>query len=175
LPRVLSLNSDNELEMNVAPAVQQLRAGHSGIARDVSSTARQKIIETLRLHDVAAELKLEFRPQVDEFKIHLQSETGENFATISCANKSGSRELRVDAVSAPISGASGSPVHLHIFLDGSVLEIFVNRTTSLTKRIYRIPSGPLTLKIDGAAELIALDAWQMNPISKDRLTGSLCS
>jgi beta-fructofuranosidase len=175
LPRVLSLNSDNELEMNVAPAVQQLRAGHSGIARDVSSTARQKIIETLRLHDVAAELKLEFRPQVDEFKIRLQSETGENFATISCANKSGSRELRVDAVSAPISGASGSPVHLHIFLDGSVLEIFVNRTTSLTKRIYRIPSGPLTLKIDGAAELIALDAWQMNPISKDRLTGSLCS
>jgi hypothetical protein len=62
-----------------------------------------------------------------------------------------------------------------MFLDGSVLEIFVNRTTSFTKRIYRIPSGPLTLKIDGDAELIALDVWQMNPISKDRLTGSRCS
>jgi beta-fructofuranosidase len=175
LPRVLWLNSENELEMNAAPAVQQLRAGHSGIARDDSSTARQKILDGILIHDLAAELQLEFRPKMDDFKIHLQPETGDNFVTVSCANKSGGRELRVDTVSAPISGASGSPVHLHMFLDGSVLEIFVNRTTSLTKRIYRIPSGPLTLKIDGDAELIALDVWQMNPISKDRLTGSLCS
>lgn len=175
LPRVLSLNSENELEMNVAPTVRQLRAGHSGIARDASSTARQKILDGIRIHDLAAELQLEFRAKTDEFTLRLQSETGENFATISCANKSGGREIRVDTVSAPISGAPGTPVHLHIFLDGSVLEVFANGTTSLTKRIYRIPSGPLTLKLDRDAEFTAFDVWQMNPISKDRLTGSLCS
>jgi beta-fructofuranosidase len=175
LPRVLSLNSENELEMNVAPAAQQLRAGHSGIARDDSSTARQTILDGIHIHDLAAELQLEFRPKADEFAVRLQSENGENFVVISFVNKSGSRELHVDTVSAPISGASGSSVRSHMFLDGSVLEIFVNRTTSFTKRIYRIPSGPLTLKIDGDAELIALDVWQMNPISKDRLTGSRCS
>jgi beta-fructofuranosidase len=175
LPRVLSLNSEDELQMNVAPAVEQLRGAHSGIAHDTPSLARQKYLETVRLHDLAAELKLEFRPKADEFNLHLQSETGENFVTISCANKSGSRELRVDTVSAPISGTPRSPVHLHIFLDGSVLEVFANGTTSLTKRIYQNPSGPLTLKLEGNAGLTSLDAWPMNPISKDRLTGSLCS
>ena len=66
-------------------------------------------------------------------------------------------------------------MRLHLFLDGSVLEIFVNGTTSLTARIYQIPSGPLRLKIEGDVELTSLDVWQMTPISKDRLTGSLCS
>ncbi len=174
LPRILSLNSKNELQMEVAPAVQQLRAAHTNITYDASPTARQKLLETLRLHDLAGELKLEFRPKTDEFEIRLQSESGETFVTISCETKSGGQELRVDNVSAPLSGPSGSPVQLHIFLDGSVLEVFANGTTSLTKRIYRIPSGPLMLKV-GDAELTSLDAWQITPISNDRLTGSLCS
>ena len=175
LPRVLSLNSENELQMNVAPAAQQLRSAHIGIAQDSSSAARQKLLETLRIRDLAAELELEIRPKADEFDIQMQSETGENFVTISCANKSGRRELRVDTVSAPLTGAAASAVHLHIFVDGSVLEVFANGTTSVTKRIYQIPSGPLSLKLTGNAELTSTDVWQMRPISKDRLTSSLCS
>ncbi len=175
LPRTLALNSKNELQMEVAPAVHQLRAAHTSIAYDLSSAARQKFFDSLRLHDLAAELKLEFHPKNEEFEIRLQSESGENFVTISCADKSNGRELRVDNVSAPLSETSGSPVRLHIFLDGSVLEVFANGTTSLTKRVYRIPSSPLRLKVGGDAQLTALDAWQITPISKDRLTGSLCS
>jgi beta-fructofuranosidase len=175
LPRVLSLNSRNELQMEVAPAVQQLRAAHTGIAYNNSSTSREKVVENLRLYDLAAELKLGFRPKTEEFDIRLESERGENFVTISCANKSGGAELRVDNVSAQLSRGSGSPLDLHIFLDGSVLEVFASGTTSLTKRIYRIPSGPLRLKLGRKAELASLDAWQITPISKDRLTGSLCA
>jgi hypothetical protein len=62
-----------------------------------------------------------------------------------------------------------------MFLDGSVLEVFANETVSLTARVYQIPAGPLRLKLEGNAKLMSLHAWQMNPISKDRLTGSLCS
>jgi hypothetical protein len=62
-----------------------------------------------------------------------------------------------------------------MFLDGSVLEIRANDTTFLTARIYQIPAGPLRLKLEGNVELISLYAWPMTPISKDRLTGSLCS
>jgi beta-fructofuranosidase len=172
LPRILSLNSENELQTDVAPAAHQLRAAHTSVSRDATAAARQKQLADLRLHDLAAELTFEVRSKTDEFVIHLQCETGEKFATISCANKSGSRELRVDTVSAPISGELGSPVRLHIYLDGSVLEIFANETTSLTKRVYQIPSGPLTLKLEGRAELTFLEAWQMKPISKDRLAGT---
>jgi beta-fructofuranosidase len=175
LPRVLSLNAQNELQTEPAPVVHKLRAAHTGINPEQSPAARQKILDTLRIHDLAAELDLELRLEADELAIHLQSETGENFATISCTNKSGSRELRVNDVAAPLAEATGSPVHLHMFLDGSVLEVFANETTVLTARIYQAPSAPLRLKLGGNAELASLDAWQMNPISKDRLTGSLCS
>jgi beta-fructofuranosidase len=175
LPRVLSLNSKNELQMEVAPAVQHLRAAHTGIGHDASPTRRQRLLETLRLYDLAAEIRIEFRPKTEEFEIRLQSQSGENFVIVSCATKPGGRELRVDKVLAPLSGAIGSPVQLHIFLDGSVLEVFANGTASLTKRVYRAPSGPLMLKLRGEAEFTSLDAWQMTPISKDRLTGSLCA
>src|SRR5579864_1812765 len=175
LPRVLSLNSKNELQMEVAPAVQHLRAAHTGIAHNASPTTRQKLLETLRLYDLAAEIRIEFRPKTEESEIRLQSQSGENFVIVSCATKPGGRELRVDKVLAPLSGAIGSPVQLHIFLDGSVLEVFANGTASLTKRVYRAPSGPLMLELRGEAEFTSLDAWQMTPISKDRLTGSLCA
>jgi beta-fructofuranosidase len=172
LPRILSLNSENELQMDVAPAAHQLRAAHTSISRDATSATLQKQLEYLRLHNLAVELIFEVRSRTDEFAIHLQSENGDKFVTISCANKSCSRELRVDTVSAPIPGELRSPVRLHIYLDGSVLEIFANETSSLTKRVYQVPSGPLTVKLEGAAELTLIEAWQMNPISKDRLTGT---
>jgi beta-fructofuranosidase len=175
LPRVLSLNSRNELQMEVASAAQQLRAAHTSIAYNPSSTSREKVLENLRLYDLTAELRLEVHPNTEEFDIRLESESGENFVTISCINKSDGAELRVDNVSAQLSRASGSPVQLHIFIDGSVVEVFANRTTSLTKRIYRIPSSPLRLKLGRDAELTSFDAWQITPISKDRLTGSLCA
>jgi beta-fructofuranosidase len=174
LPRVLSLNAENELQTSVAPVAQQLRAAHTKITAGTAFAAHQKVLDTLRIHDLAAELKLEFVPKTDEVSIHLQSETGKNFATISCTTKSGRRALRVNTVTGPLPGAAGSSVQLHVFLDGSVVEVFANQTTSLTARVYQIPTSPLRLQIEGTAELTNLDAWQMTPISKDRLTGSLC-
>jgi beta-fructofuranosidase len=175
LPRVLSLSLQNELEMHVAPAAQRLRGTQTSIPSGATAAVRQNVLDTLRIRDLAAELVLELRPPANEFSVHLQAETGEKFASISCASKSGSRELRVNTLAAPLSVSTGSPVRLHLFLDGSVLEVFVNGTTALTARIYQIPSGPLQVRIDGDVELNSLDAWQMIPISKDRLTSSLCT
>jgi beta-fructofuranosidase len=175
LPRTLSLDSENALQTNAAPICEQLRAAHASITSETTPTAQQKMLAALRIRNLAAELQLSFRPKRDECSIHLQSESGENFATLSFTNKSSVRELHVNAVTAPLPGVAGSPVQLRAFLDGSVLELFVNGTTSLTARIYTIPSGPLRIKIEGEAELTKLDLWQMTPISKDRLTGSLCS
>ncbi|MGC1451699.1 MAG: GH32 C-terminal domain-containing protein, partial [Candidatus Sulfotelmatobacter sp.] len=174
LPRVLSLNAHDELQMDVAHAVRKLRAEHTSIFLEPSAAMRQKNLDTLRIHDLAAELELHLLPKGDEFSLRLQSDLGD-FATISCSNQSGSRQLGVNTVTAPLPVAAGSPVRLHLFLDGSVLELFVNETIALTARIYQIPSGPLRLKIEGDVELTSLDVWQMTPISKDRLTASLCS
>ena len=76
---------------------------------------------------------------------------------------------------APLDGTANSSIRLQLFLDGSLCEVFADKTTALTARIYKIPSTPLRLKIEGNTKLTALDAWQINPITKDRLTASLCS
>jgi beta-fructofuranosidase len=174
LPRVLSLNSAKELQTEVATAARQLRSAHTRVSPEQSPALRQKNLGSLRVNDLAAELELHLQPKADEFTLRLQSDL-EDFAVISCSSQSGSRELRVNKVAVPLAGATGSRVHLHMFLDGSVLEVFANETASLTARIYQIPSGPLRLKIEGDVELTSLDVWQMTPISNDRLTGSLCS
>jgi len=175
LPRVLSLSAENELQTEVAPAAHVLRGAHTSINQATTPTDRQKILNTVRIRDLAAEIKLALHPKTEGFAIHLQSETGENFASISCSEKSGGRELRVNTVAASLAGVSGLPVDLRLFLDGSVMEVFANRTVALTSRIYKAPSGPLRLKLEGDAELVSFDLWQMTPISKDRLTGSLCA
>ena len=174
LPRVLSLNPESELAMKVSPAAEQLRGTRTQTTAGADATARQKILDGFRIHDFAAELLLELLPKADAFAIHLQSESGENFATVSCATRSGGRELEVNGNAAPLPGTPGSPMRLHLFLDGSVLELFANGTCSLTKRIYEIPSSPLRLNIQGEVELVSFDGWPIMPISKNRLTGWLC-
>ena len=172
LPRVLSLNGQNELQTEVAPAARQLRLASAGMK--TLSSERQRIHENLRIHDLAAECDFHIRPHDREFSFTLQSDDGKLFAKIACGMKSGTRELHINEIVAPLSGPADSPVHMHIFLDRSVLEVFTNGTTAATARIYQAITSPLRLLFDNG-ELISLDVWQMEPISRNRLTSPLCS
>jgi beta-fructofuranosidase len=162
LPRVMSLSSQSELQTEVAPAIRELRA------------SRHSVPETAQVRDLAAEIDLRLKLQGEDFALRLQSESGE-FASISCSRQSGKRELRVNSVTAPLAGEANSTIHLHLFIDGSVVEIFVDGKMALTARVYQIPSGPVRVKLESKVEVGSFDLWQINPISKDRLTGSLCS
>jgi len=173
LPRVMSLNANGELQTEISPIVGSLRTNHTRIPPDQNAATREKDLNELRIRDLCAELELELRPRNDKFGLRLQSDEGD-FVTISSSIKGNGRQLWVNSVAGPLSGSPESPFRLHMFLDGSVLELFANDATSMTARVYRKASGPLSLKVDGA-ELISLDAWQIQPISNDRLSGSLCS
>ena len=170
LPRVLSLNAEHELKMEVAPPVQQLRRSHTGFSGNMNS-ARQKVLDAVRIDDLAAELSVEFQLNPEQtFSVRLRPESGEDFAVIACVDKAGGRELHVNNLVAPLAGEPGSPVRLRMFLDASVLEVFANGTTVMTARIYRAPSGPLRLSFHGEAEVDSVNVWQIQPISNDRLT-----
>jgi beta-fructofuranosidase len=174
LPRTLSLNSEGELQTQVIEATSALRTTHTRIGYDQSASTRERLLKELRIHDLCAEVELEVHPNAGNFSIRLQSDT-EEFVTLSFIDNGSRRELGVNTLTAPVAGAPGSPIHLHMFLDGSVLEIFANTTTAVTARVYRTPSGPIRVSLAGPADVKSLDVWQMKPISPDRLTGSLCS
>jgi beta-fructofuranosidase len=186
LPRVLSLSPQNDLQSDVSQAVEQLRTASVTITHETSGDDRKQILDSLRIHDLSAEISLTIQPKTSEpskdphtnsdaFALRLQSEAGEDFVTIRCTSNSSSREIHVNNITAPLAGSPTSPIHLRVFLDASVLEVFANQTTALTARIYQAPSTPLRLILDAHADLISLNVWQIRPISNDRLTASLCS
>jgi hypothetical protein len=50
------------------------------------------------------------------------------------------------------------------------MEVFIDGLNAMTARVYNIPSGPLRLRLEGDARAVSLSAWQITPISKNRLT-----
>jgi len=172
LPRVLSLKN-NELCTDIAPFAHKLRATPLANVGDAELCSMcQKVLNAIRIKDLAAELEIEIRPKADDFTLRFISDIGD-FSSIACSRQSGSRELRVNTRTAPLPGLAGSPLRLRMFLDGSVLEVFANDTVALTARIYNASSGPVRLQLEGDAKITSLHAWQISPISKDRLTSSL--
>jgi beta-fructofuranosidase len=87
----------------------------------------------------------------------------------SSTDKSADRGMQ----SGPFLLGRGEPLRLRIFLDGSVMEIFANDRFCLTARVY--PVGPRSTGValhagGGTANMVSLEAWEMRPISRDRLT-----
>jgi len=75
--------------------------------------------------------------------------------------------------SGPFMLGRGEPLRLRIFLDGSVIEIFANDRFCLSARVY--PAGPRSTGValyasGGTAQMVKFEAWEMRPISPDRLT-----
>ncbi len=161
LPRVLSLSPDNQLQTSVAPEASLLRAESIVMNHKAQSSG------DIQIRNLAAELDIHLQTAAD-FALHFFSDSGE-FVAISCSGNSGNRTLHINNYTCPLP-EHGAADRLHIFLDGSVMEVFANQSTSLTARVYQIPSGPLRLKLEGDAKVESLAAWQMKPISNNRLT-----
>lgn len=68
----------------------------------------------------------------------------------------------------------GQLLDLHIFLDGSVLEVFLNNELALSTRIYpeKIQSSGLDIFTQGGtANLVSLDIWEMKSMHDPTVTG----
>jgi beta-fructofuranosidase len=175
LPRVLSLNSAGQLAMEVSPAVRLLRGDHFGLRGGRRAEAVGNLISNARIADLAAELRTEFRTKSSKpVTLRLMDAANKDFASIAVDPGAPGRELNVSGMVAPLPETDGAPVRLHAFLDGSVLEVIANETTSITGRIYRASTGPLRLRFEGGPEIRSFDLWQMRAISKNRLTSPLC-
>ena len=64
----------------------------------------------------------------------------------------------------PFQVRAGEPLELHVLLDHSMIEVFVNGRGTLSSRIYPIrhDSDGVALFCDGPADLESFDMWKMN-------------
>ena len=68
---------------------------------------------------------------------------------------------------APISMKGNEPLELRVFIDKSVVEVFVNEKQCLAMRVYpgRKDSVGVSLRSQGQSSLLkSLDAWQLKNI-----------
>ena len=171
LPRVLSLNSEGVLEMQVAPAAQSLRAKSFILPRrNASVSETNHALEEIQIENVAGEIAWKTKSLNSEFT--LLDRSGTWWSVKMAARGDAAVILTVNNTSFELPLRSASEIEFHLFLDASVAELICNRQHALTTRIYRKPNGPLHARISDN-DLFAptlLEARQLHPISPDRLT-----
>jgi sucrose-6-phosphate hydrolase SacC (GH32 family) len=190
LPRVLSLAPDHTLYIDPVDELKQLRVNPRS-SRQLRVTPGKPV----RLDDVrgdSLELDLTIRPfGAARFGLKVRcSPDGEEETVIWCDPAAG--VLRIDvakssldpdvsyrtfimkpgenppvtAQEAPFNLASSEPLHLRVFLDRSILEVFANRRQCLTQRIYPTRADSLEVLLvsqGGVIEVEALEAWTLAP------------
>jgi beta-fructofuranosidase len=82
-------------------------------------------------------------------------------------------QVSIDGKDIPVHLNDPHTLEIHIYIDGSVAEVFVNRQIAYTKRYYypggEAPTMSVTI-LGKTTSLSSLEMWQLNPISPNRLT-----
>ena len=163
LPRVLTLDEELRLIQTPAPELRRLRGKHHAIK---SLTVRNS---AKRLDGIAGdtlEIVAEFAgADARAFGLKVrQSGDGKDAVTIRYANET----LDVAGTEVPLKLTSPSKtLKLHLFLDRSVLELFVNDGVTSVTRVEYPGEQDLDVSVfaeDGSVTLKSFDAWEMTPI-----------
>jgi len=170
LPRLLSLNAKNDLEMRLAPVMQKLRGkAFPPVTWNTPLEVRMKVLWAINFENLAGELiwKIDGAP----FSMSLADDAGP-WWSVKLDRQGTASVLQVNGSEIEITEEDLRETEFHLVLDASLAEFFCNAQHVVTSRIYRKPSGKLHLQIEepSRARLASLQAWSLQPISKNRLT-----
>ena len=188
LPRVLTMGQDGRLKISVDPAVEKLRKHEQKLHLTAKSTdpGNKELQSTERLKDACGEILCVVNPNepftLDLLDTSQHTEAPKDPTAVVATQLSlislryshaNVGELVIDRQRMPIHLAANEPLQLHFYIDGSVIELFVNNQVTCTKRFYYPgPTAPeIAVSITGKqSDISRLSMWQLTPISKDRLT-----
>jgi beta-fructofuranosidase len=155
LPRVLTVGAAGDLEMRVIPALQVLRR------------KPQTIVDSLSFANFAAELSASIQPLGKPFAVHIGPEAK---PYLDLRYEPTGQVVRINGQSVPLAAPFAGKSPLNIFMDGSVIEVFLANRQAHTVRVYSLdPHLPKTpARTSGA--LAEVQLWPMEPISNNRLT-----
>lgn len=163
VPRLLSLSADEQLRQTPVPQLKKLR-GRRIAWRNTSleGGAKTFTLPPTNTLEINAEIDLSNARQVT-----LAFESESNKAPSLAMSLSDSEFKMLDVKSALPPAPKNGVFRLHIFLDRSVVEVFVNDQVCATKVVNTLPGNPI-LEIsatgNGAAKAASIEAWPMNSI-----------
>jgi beta-fructofuranosidase len=163
LPRILTLDNDGRLIQTPAPELNELRGKHTRLTNLAVNNAF-KPIDGARGKQI--ELVAEFAPgNAGAFGLKLRSSPdGKRAITLKYADG----KLDVAGTEVPLDpGAQTKPLKLHVFLDRSVMEVFINDGRAAVTRVEYPAEDDLAIgpfAENGKTTLTSLDVWQMKSI-----------
>lgn len=172
LPRLLTISSDDNLEMAFASGVQKLKEKpfHLGAVKDHPTEAWLSAeLTRMKIENLSGQLN--WLTRGTPFSLELQDRSGTWLSVNLRYAANGAAKLVVNNMTAEIPLTKETD--FQVLLDGSVAELVCNRQHAFTARIYRKPDGPLKIAMkyaDVVECVLLLQGSQMRPISQDRLT-----
>jgi beta-fructofuranosidase len=183
LPRLLTMHDDGMLGIEPVPELQSLRDKQHHLENLTIVNEQHHLLDGIE--GTCLEILATIVPdKVEQFGLKVrctpdgQEETWVLFdrphqmVTIEREKSSLSNTVSHDVLparqvsrNAPLEIAPGEPIQLHVFLDNSVVEVFVNGRITLSSRIYPTRSDSVGLALfarNGRIHLPALNIWQLN-------------
>lgn len=170
VPRVLSLDRQNRLQMEPAETLEQLRGEHQHFTGDMLTEGDLFVFGRHRELKATFDIKANSEVGMDV----LVSSDGREFLRITYSGNS--HALRVERHYAFEDQSletidhgiihhldEGELLDLHVLIDGSLVEIIANKRASVTTRFYPHQTESHLRIIDTSA-LVELDIWKMASI-----------
>jgi beta-fructofuranosidase len=184
LPRLLRLAGKDDLRIEPTGDIESLRTVHQHLGTTELPANKELVLENIRGNSMEIVAEIDDRKaQMLEFNV-LRSPNREEYTRIAFFRGRGYRGKSVitidssyssmlpDAASrapetAQLSLGKNEPLKLRIFVDRSIVEVFVNGKQCVAMRVYpgRKDSVGMSMRSQGRdAVLKSLDAWQMKNI-----------
>lgn len=173
LPRVLTLDHNGELRFHVAQGIEELRQKEQTLHISASEDEDRKQIVRMRIEDCCGEIACAFTRGSEPFELSLISDSGNEHWLRCRYDPLHPENIIIDEKHFPLGAKNDERIELHLYIDGSVIESFVNGEVAYTKRFYYAGSAApkLGIQVDGTLKnLSGLSMWQILPISPNRLT-----
>ena len=184
LPRRLTLIGQDQLAIVPAGDIESLRGQHQHVDAMTLPANEEVVLDSVRGNamEIVAEIDPKGSPMV-EMNV-LRSPNREEFTRIALFKHRGYRGkslITIDSSyasllpdvrsrapeTAPVSLGRDEPLKLRVFIDKSVVEVFINGKQCVAVRVYpgREDSVGVSLRCQGQDALLkSLDAWQMKDI-----------
>ena len=174
LPRVLALDANGRLMSSIAPEVHTLRGREQSLTVTGDEENNQRQIGAMRIEGCCGELQCSVRRTADKFSLILSGSDANSTPWLALKYDSQRpTEISIDARPIPLELNDQEDFKLELYIDGSVIEAFVNDKVAYTKRFYYPGSSPQDVRIKWAGKttnLVRLSAYELTPISSNRLT-----
>jgi beta-fructofuranosidase len=176
LPRVLTLGADDELLMEVAAEFESLRMNTVLIKQPRDPGELSDALSRAIIHGRAGEIACTFKVGESSCGLDLRLDSKEDSVSLLTIAYDGANDQPVITIAnkvMPLSPDTDGLSSLHIWIDGSVIETFVDKRRAITTRCYATTVEPAEIHVvwTGAVDsLMSLIVSGIKPISDDRLT-----